>query len=344
MDMKIKQVVVTGQNQVELQTLELDSQKLGRDELLIESEWSFISAGTELANYTGKEPKVFQPGAWCAYPWKSGYANVGLVQAVGEGVTRVTPGQRVFTYGPHASAIRYHQRRLVIPVPDDIPPDIAAASRMAGVSLSAVLVAEIRAAPWVAIFGLGMVGNLAAQAFAARGCRVIGVDPVAARRELAERCGIGHTIGGSPEAVQAAIADLTGGKLAQITVDAVGHSAVVSQALKATASRGQHIILGSPRVPVEGNLTDLLADIHLRWITVRGALEWFLPMYSDQGEAESQYSKQEMIFDWLRRGKLHLAPLISHRLKPAQIEEAYQGLLHQPEIYTGVAFDWRGTT
>ena len=338
--MQIKQVVVTAQNQVELQTLTLPEQDLGPDELLIETEWSFISAGTELANYTGKEPKVFQPGTWCAYPWKSGYANVGVVRAVGGAVSRVRPGERVFSYGPHASTFRYNQQRLVIPVPEDIPPDLAAASRMAGVSLSAMLVAEIRAAPWVAIFGLGMVGNLAAQAFVARGCRVIGVDPVASRRELAERCGVSHTVGGSPEAVQAAIADLTGGKLANITVDAVGHSAVVGQALKATAGHGQHIILGSPRVPVQGDLTDIWSDIHLRWITVRGALEWFLPMYSDLGETVSQYSKQELIFAWLRGDKLQLAPLISHRLKPDQIEEAYQGLLHQPETHTGVALDW----
>ena len=66
--MKIKQVVITGQNQVELQTAEIDEGSLGPNEILIETEYSFISTGTELANYTGKEPKVFQPGKWCAYP------------------------------------------------------------------------------------------------------------------------------------------------------------------------------------------------------------------------------------------------------------------------------------
>ena len=60
--MKIKQVVVTGRNQVELQTKEIDEGNLGPNEILIETECSFISTGTELANYTGKEPKVFQPG------------------------------------------------------------------------------------------------------------------------------------------------------------------------------------------------------------------------------------------------------------------------------------------
>ena len=80
--MEIKQVVVTGQNQVELQQSEIDDQNLGPNDIFVDTEYTFISAGTELANYTGKEPKVFQPGSWCAYPWQSGYANVGIVRAI----------------------------------------------------------------------------------------------------------------------------------------------------------------------------------------------------------------------------------------------------------------------
>ncbi len=338
--MQIRQVVVTGQNQVVLEEAELEEEPLGPDELLIETQYTFISAGTELANYTGREPKVFQPGQWCTYPWKSGYANVGVVQAVGEQVTRARPGQRVFTYGNHASALRYSQQRLVVPVPEEMDGVLAAASRMAGVAATVLFVAEIRENPWVAVFGLGMVGNLAAQFFQARGCRVIGVDPVTHRRELAGRCGIEITVGGQPEEVQAQILELTGGEGADITVDAVGHSSVVMQALQATARFGQVILLGTPRVSVPGDLTGLLSEVHLRMITVRGALEWQLPMYPDIGKRPSQYSKQQMIFDWLQRGKLQLEPLISHRLPPTQIQEAYEGVLPQPETYTGVALVW----
>jgi threonine dehydrogenase-like Zn-dependent dehydrogenase len=101
------------------------------------------------------------------------------------------------------------------------------------------------------------------------------------------------------------------------------------------------VILGSPRVAVQGDLTELLSDVHLRWITIRGALEWCLPMYPDIGKQESQYSKQEMIFDWMRRGLLQIEPLISHRLTPEQIKEGYDGLLQKPDEYTGVLLDWR---
>lgn len=338
--MNIRQVVVTGQNQVELQQATLDENALGPGDLLIETEATFISAGTELANYTGREPRVFQPGQWCTYPWKSGYANVGIVKAVGPGVKRAKVGERVFTYANHASTVIFNERRLVVPVPEGMDPVTAAASRMAGVAFTVLVVTEIKDNPWAAVFGLGAVGNLAAQALKGRGCRVIGVDPVGFRRDLARRCGIEYPVGGDAAEVQAQIMELTRGQGAEITVDAVGHSAVVMQANRATATFGQIVLLGSPRVPVEGNLTELLSDVHLGMKTVRGGLEWSLPIYPDIGNRTSQTSKQMMIFDWLQRGKLQLEPLISHRMPPEQIKEAYEGLLRQTETYTGVALVW----
>ena len=338
--MEIREVVVTGQNQVELQTAEIDDSKLSANEVLIDTEYTFISSGTELANYTGREPKVFQKGTWCAYPWRSGYANVGIVRDVGVSVTRAAPGDRVFTYGRHASTIRYSQDRLIALVKKSIDPAAVAASRMAGVAMTAIIVADIDTNPRVIVFGLGLVGNLASQMFQIHGCRVIGVDPVEARRKLAERCGVAHTVGGDVNEVQSQLQNITNGALGNITVDAVGHSSVVMQALRATASHGQLVILGSPRVSVTGDLTELLSDTHLRWITIRGALEWCVPMYPDIGNRTSQYSKQQTIFDWMARGQLHVEPLISHRLKPEQIKQAYDGLLKEPNIYTGVVLEW----
>ncbi len=338
--MEIREVVVTGQNQVELQTAKMDTSILSPNEVIIDTEYTFISSGTELANYTGREPKVFQQGTWCAYPWRSGYANVGIVRDVGVNVTRVSPGTRVFTYGRHASTIRYTHDRLIVPVRDTIDQGVVAASRMAGVAMTSIIVSEIGTQPNVIVFGLGLVGNLAAQMFQIHGCRVIGVDPVEARRKLAERCGIKETIGGNADEVQAQIKEITKGQLANITVDAVGHSSVVMQALQATANYGQLVILGSPRVSVTGNLTELLSDIHLRWITMRGALEWCVPMYPDTGIDTSQFSKQQTIFDWIEREQLHVEPLISHRLKPELIKRAYDGLLNEPDVYTGVVLDW----
>jgi 2-desacetyl-2-hydroxyethyl bacteriochlorophyllide A dehydrogenase len=338
--MNIKKVVVTGQHQVELQDATM-SDSVGDDELLIETDRSFISAGTELAVYTGKEERVFQPGQWCTYPTVPGYANAGTVIAVGKNVKKTEVGRRVFTFSKHASVVRANRNKFMIEIPDGIDSSIAAASRMAAVAATGIIVSDLGLNPWVVIYGLGAVGNLAAQSFQNMGCSVIGVDPTASRCELARKCRIAHTVSGNPDEVKEAIRELTGGKMAQISVDAVGHSGVIMQAIKSTASHGQLILLGSPRTPVQGNLTELVSEIHMRWITVRGALEWCLPIYSDFPNTPSLYSKQEMIFRWIQQGKLLLEPMISHHIRPEQFKEGYDGLLNQPETYTGVVIDWK---
>ena len=346
--MKAKPVIITAPNCVELQERELDA-NLAPDEILVQTERTFISAGTELANYTGKEPKVFVAGSWCAYPWNSGYANVGTVLATGARVTRCKVGDRVFNLGSHSSVVKISDGTLIVPVPLGMDLGVAVATRMAGVASSAAVMAQIPLHPWVVVFGLGLVGNLAAQSLRILGGRVIGVDPLASRRQLAERCGVQHTVGGTAAEAQQAIAEITGGSLADIAVDATGLTPVVLQALQATADVGQLVLLGTPRMPVTGNLTELLAEIHLRNITVRGALEWVPPTYPPVSAVNgrslpiaSLADKQRMIFDWVQSGQMQIEPLITHRLLPTQIKQAYEGLLRESAAYVGVVLDWSG--
>ena len=49
-----------------------------------------------------------------------------------------------------------------------------------------------------------------------------------------------------------------------------------------------------------------------------------------------------MIFDWVQNGQMQIEPLITHRLQPSAIKQAYEGLLRESETYVGVALDWRG--
>jgi threonine dehydrogenase-like Zn-dependent dehydrogenase len=137
--------------------------------------------------------------------------------------------------------------------------------------------------------------------------------------------------------------------MADIAVEATGLSPVVLQALGVTANLGQCILLGSPRAPFDGNLTAAFSDIHLRNITLRGALEWVLPDYPPVATYGgktlpllSQYDKQAMILDWVQRGEMQVAPLISHRLPARRVKEGYDGLLHHPETYSGVVLEWQG--
>src|SRR5262245_37028166 len=99
--MKIRYALVRGKNDVVFDTRELDHDAPRAGEALLQTEASFISAGTELAIFSGVDPQV--TSGWCKYPFRPGYANVSRVTAVGEGVNEVKPGDRVFTFTQHQS-------------------------------------------------------------------------------------------------------------------------------------------------------------------------------------------------------------------------------------------------
>lgn len=206
------------------------------------------------------------------------------------------------------------------------------------ISADRVVQASIRVMP--GCFITGQAAGLAA-ALAAEGDGDV--------RAIAERCRLAHVTAGNAAAVGEFLRAAFGVGQAEIVVDATGLTPAIVEALPLCAPSGQFILLGSPRAAHEGNLTALLSDIHLRNISLRGALEWNVPVAQPAGmwgaaqaPVMSLARKQRMVFDWMLRGEMLLAPLVSHRLPAALARDAYEGLLQQPEQFTGVALDWRG--
>ena len=341
--MQIKQVIITGKNEVALHERHLDTENLRSNELLIESERSFISAGTELSIYTAADKDVYAPTGWCRYPWSAGYANVGMVLEAGERYRHLV-GKRVYTNGFHASALRYEtdlRYKLVAQVPEGISLEEAVATRMAMIAMAGLDASKPQYIRRVVVIGLGMVGNLAAQLFKLTGAEVIGVDPSEKRRQLARQCGIAHTISGTEAEVLAQVREITGGKMSQVTVDAEGHSAIALQAVKLTSDGGEVIVLGTPRCEVTGNLTEVFSAAHLRWVTIKGCLEWNLPTESLLEQDYSQHKKLDALYQWLADGRLTLKPLLTHVMPAKDIKTAYEGLLNHKDDYVGVVLKWK---
>src|SRR3954453_9705088 len=75
------------------------------NQILVQTEASAVSAGTELAVYTGTHQWIKDPNRpeW-KFPSRPGYSAAGRVAAAGSAVTGWTPGDRVSYPGNHASA------------------------------------------------------------------------------------------------------------------------------------------------------------------------------------------------------------------------------------------------
>lgn len=309
-------------------------------EVLIGVDCTLISPGTELALYTGSHVGIPDPeNRFAKYPFSPGYSGVGRVLAIGPGVTDLEPGDKVFASCRHATHAVF-DRAAVHRVREDSEDRATVFARMAEISLTSVLQAQavLQSSSWVgipvAVLGMGLVGNLAAQLFGLLGADVVGVDLVAERLEVARRSGVRHLVRAEEgRDLEPAVSELIGGGSPQVVVEATGSPALVNPALRLVAHRGQVILLGSTRGKVE---VDVYKHIHSKGIFVAGAHEGLQGPHVPTRSAMVRY-----VLDLIERGALRVEPLLTHVLPAEQAKQGYELLIHQQQEALGVVLDWR---
>ncbi|NRB83707.1 MAG: zinc-binding alcohol dehydrogenase [Winogradskyella sp.] len=304
------------------------------EDILIETNASIISTGTELSIWAGLE-------SWAPLPYIPGYGSVGTILEVGDSVNDLKEGDTIFTHGPHqkfALAKNYAQK-----IPKGLDPKVAVFTRMGGVAITSVMVSNAKIGDNVAVCGLGLVGNLAAQMFRLAGCNVIGIDVSSAKLESAKSCGIELVIDGSSN-VMNQIMELTNGHGVDTFVDATGVSKVIIESVDAISAGGECILLGTPRGNYQTDVVPLLRKIHIANtnIQIKGAHEWKFPRYKFQTQ-NSQTSierNNEKLLQFFSDGKLNTEPLLSHLVTPEEAPTAYEALKNKDENYFGVVINW----
>jgi threonine dehydrogenase-like Zn-dependent dehydrogenase len=280
------------------------------------------------------------------------------VVAVGEAVSSYAVGDYVLSATPHATYGIVEEEWTRGKVPAGIDLKIAPLVHMALISITALRNSTAELGDNAVVIGQGLVGNLAAQFFRAQGCRVIAVDRVAGRLEIAKQCGIELTVDASqgdvarrsrhpglPEAdlgaVQA-VKDLTDGAGAEIIVEATGSAPAALMGAEMAARNGEMILLGTPRGEYQADVIPLLRAVHRAApnLTLKGAHGGSIRALPDPYVKHSLVRNSRLVFDLVRSGQLQLAPLVSEVIKPEQAPEAYRTLREQPEKLLGVVMEW----
>ncbi len=333
--MKGRQVLFTSPWNVELKDYEFDATQTGENDIVIKTDYSVVSAGTELAILSGGE-------SWAKLPYVPGYGGVGRIISAGKNVKGLKEGDRVFSYTKHQS---YDKTSVMaIPVPEGIDGKLAVMARIAGVSITSLRVSDAELGDWVAVYGLGLVGNLAAQLFTLSGCNVIGIDVSEKRLELARKCGVLHTVKAGAD-IKEKIKELTCGEMCRTVVESTGVTAVAEKASDIAASLGEVILLGSPRGEHKTDLTAFLNRIHIAGngcITFKGAHEWRYPVKPDASGINRHSLERNIsnILQLIGQGKLKINELISEVVSPKDCAKVYDGLKNRKDDYVGVVFDW----
>jgi 2-desacetyl-2-hydroxyethyl bacteriochlorophyllide A dehydrogenase len=312
----------------------------------VATEVSAVSAGTELAVYTGTHQWLKDPNLpdW-KFPFRPGYSAAGTVASVGSAVTGWQPGDRVSYPGNHAShelLTLGHERGRLWRLPASLDMEKAATACIARYGLGAGIRAGITLGRSAAVLGLGIIGQFALRSLLAAGAHpVVGIDSVRMRREAARAAGADHVLDPSAGDVREQLAGYLQRRGAEIVADATGIPDAVPAAMSLACDGGQVVVVGSPRGRArEVNFYD---DLHRRYLEVTGAHGnmLFEPAHTRLAGAWDIDKAQNWLLGAMASGRLSLAGLITHRLDPSQLGEAYEGLLKKKEEYLGVVLRWK---
>lgn len=192
--MNARQLWVVAPGEVQLREVPLPAPAAGQ--VLVKAECSAVSAGSELLVYRGQLPEDLALDAnlaslqrSTAYPLQYGYACVGRVERIGDGVSLDWLDRRVFSFQPHASHFVAKPPQL-LPVPDDIASEAAVFLANTETAVNLVHDGAPALGERVVVCGLGVVGLLLTGLLAQFPLgRLAGLDRIAARRAAAEALG-----------------------------------------------------------------------------------------------------------------------------------------------------------
>lgn len=160
-------------------------------------------------------------------PFTPGAEAAGVVEAVGEGVSDLKPGDRVVYNGPVGA---YCEKRVMaadrlVPIPESVDDRTAAASLLKGMTVQYLLRRTFRVEPKHTVLfhaGAGGVGLIAGQWLKHLGCTSIATVGSEDKAALAREAGFTHVVNYRTHDFVAEVARITGGAKCDVVYDSVG--------------------------------------------------------------------------------------------------------------------------
>jgi 2-desacetyl-2-hydroxyethyl bacteriochlorophyllide A dehydrogenase len=341
--MRVKQAVLLGPYQTGVQDAELS--RPASNQILVATAFSVISAGTELAVYTGthqwlKDPKMVE---W-KFPFKPGYSAAGTIVEVGSAVKSWKAGDRVAYPGNHASGELLtlgQERGRLWKMPDHLDFATAAWSCVARYGMGAAIRVGITLGRSAVVLGLGVIGQFALRCLKAAGAYpVLGIDGVAMRRQAALQGGADHVLDPQHGDIAKHVQDYLHARGAEVVADATGVPDALPTAMSLACDAGQVVVVGSPRGKAHD--VNFYDDLHRRYLEVTGAHGnmLFEPAHTRLAGAWDIDKAADWLLGAMANKRLTLEGLVTQTISPEALGQAYEGLLKNKDDYLGVVVKW----
>jgi NADPH:quinone reductase len=246
---------------------------------------------------------------------------VGVVEAVGPGVTEFKPGDRVgYLLGPQGAYadVRLMPADVLIPLPDDVSDATAATLMMKGMTAQYLFrqVYPLKGGETILYHAAaGGVGLIACQWARALGVRMIGTVSTDEKAEVAKAHGCAEVIVTSREDIAKRVRELTDGKGVPVVYDSVGKDTLMAS-LDSLQPRGTLVSNGTSSGPVVIDTT-LLAVKGSIWVTRPAMIHYAAPR-------QHMLTMAQELFGLVQAGKIRSAPSRTYPLSDAA--EAHRAL------------------
>jgi threonine dehydrogenase-like Zn-dependent dehydrogenase len=256
-------------------------------------------------------------------------------------------------FGHHAE-FGYVTKHTMARVPEGVSPEEAATCNVGLTGLHALRRADFRAGEVLAVIGLGLVGQFAAQLATAFGGRALGTDLYPLRLEKARECGIEAAVDAREGNLVEEVRRRTGGRGADhVCVCVVGGTKEVTHlAVRALRPSGVLLLVGGYAADftgAEGDASPHQKEIDVRWVYGRGPgsrdPDWNLRGvdYPDRFLRWTAQTNLEALLHLQATGRVRAAPLLTHRFPVDQASEAADLLVEHPDQALGVVLTYGAT-
>ena len=321
----------TDERTVETRPIEIEGPS--DDELLIETRFSAISAGSELLVYRDETPpettvdeSIESLDGDFSYPVQYGYAAVGEVIDAGKDVDDDWIGKHVFSFNPHQTQFTARPD-VVVEIPPDISTEHATLLPTVETATNLTLDSAPRLGERVVVFGAGVVGLCTTRLLAEFPlAELVVVDPIENRRALAAE------FEADMVCAPGAIPDRVSG--ADLVVELSGQPEVLDDAIETVGYDGRIVVgswYGTKRAPI-----DLGGQFHRNRIElVSSQVSTIDPELRGRWDTERQF---DTALNRLER--MDTDALISHRIPFEDAEAAYELLDDRTESALQVVFTY----
>src|SRR2546422_1499173 len=362
--------LLTDRKSGEVSTYDVPAPELRPGGLLVRTQYSAISAGTERATLELSSKSLLakararpdlvkqvieyarQNGVRAAYEKVHakldtlatlGYSCAGEVISVGDGVHEFRAGDRVAcgggSYANHAE-INFVPRNLAVHIPSQVSTAAASLTTIGAIALQGFRQADVGIGETVAVIGAGLVGVLTIQIARAAGCRVVAIDLSPQRVERAVEFGAHLAVAANDPALVSSIKEFSRyGVDAAILTAATDSAEPVEMAAKILRDRGRIIVVGAVGMGVSrSNMYAKELSLALSRSYGPGRYD---PQYEEGGIDYpigyirwTERRNMEAFLDLLATGQIDVTPLLKHRYAIDQGARAYADLKNG--LYTAI--------